>query len=189
MNQLNYMDRYSYLDSINHNTVNEKLLIEQNIGLIRDKYLKIESKSPDFALSTSSDDSELISDLLDDNPVAVSLHMNNDIQEINRLNRILASSAIKHIAIVSNSRYRMELRNLTNVYFDDSLEIFKQFGLITKNSHGETFATNLNAVYLLNKDRSILYSKLNVSNEPINFISIIDTYTAIMQNNNKEKLS
>lgn len=189
MNQQKYMDSYSYLNSINHNSVNEKLLIEKYNGLIRDNYLKVESKSPDFSLPTSSDDSELISNLIDDNPVAVSFHMNNEIQEIHRLNRILASSGIKHIAIVSNSRVQMELGTLNNVYFDDSLEIFNQFGLIAKNTHGEIFATNLTAIYLLNKDRSILYSKLNVSNEPINFISIIDTYTAIMQNTNKEKLS
>lgn len=177
------------MNNINHNIVNEKLLIEQNNGLIRDKYLKVESKSPDFTLSTSSDNSELLSNLLDDNPVVVSFHMNNDIQEIKRLNRVLAFSGIKHIAIVSNSRNQMEISKLANVYFDDSLEIFNQFGLIAKNSHSDTFATNLTAVYLLNKDRSILYSKLYVSNEPINFISIIDTYTAITQNNNKEKLS
>ena len=78
---------------------------------------------------------------------------------------------------------RTRLHNF--VYTDKQFDIFHQFGLMTSNPK-DLETLSLNAIYLIDKDRSIKYSKLFIADEPINFLSIINTYTAMMHNN-KEK--
>ena len=185
MKQINSIKMNSYEDSPTDRHANEKILREINKGIVRDNSLKVETKSPNFDIINQSGISTPFSDLLNEHPVALSFHLNTaNIQQIKQLNKVLSASFIKHIAIVADSSFQEELSSLDYVYVDNSYKIFNQFGLINIDEK-QLSASKLNAVYLINTDNSIVYSKLNLSNEPINFISIIDTYTAT-SNKNKE---
>ncbi len=169
-------------NAVGNNCVSEILFHEKIKGMIRNNYLRVETKSPDFEFSSQSGKANVISSLITDSPVAVSFHVNTDhTHDIVLLNKILSASGIKHIAIIANGRFASELYNYSYIYKDDSFEIFNQFGLMNKQSNSEDFETKFDAVYLLNTDRSIVYSKVYFSNEPINYLSIIETYAAITQ--------
>ena len=173
------------MNSVNtaENTCVSKVLSHDRIkGVIRNNYLRVETKSPDFEFFNQSGKSNVISSLITDSPVAVSFHVNTDHEhDIVLLNKILSVSGIRHIAILANSRCESELYEYSYVYNDDGFEIFNQFGLMNNHANSENIETKLNAVYLLNTDRSIVYSKLYFSSEPINYLSIIETYAAITQ--------
>ena len=187
MNSQSYLNNGTHGDWIYENQIHAKILSEINYGQVRNNYLKIESISPDFSLSSADSDKSIMSnDLLSDGPIAVSFHSNrSSMHEVIQLNKVLNTAGIKHIALVADEQMSSGTRLHNFVYADKQFDIFHQFGLMTSDPK-DLETLSLNAIYLIDKDRSIKYSKLFIADEPINFLSIINTYTAMMHNN-KEK--
>ncbi len=185
MNLITQKVRYpsESLELSNH--IQNEILHEKFKGLVRSNYLRIEDKASNFSVLNRSGKLTTLDDLLNESPIAVSFtQCESEFSSLIKLGEKLNSDKIKLIIILSPNMSEANIPDNLNAFIDHRSSIFNQFGFPSKEKQFKDIETNLNAIFLINTDRTVLYSKINFANEPFSYSDLLDAQHKIVKQYN-----